>query len=400
MGGACWAKDIPHLTAEQWREDVDALVAGIETKHRDPWNFVSRAKVEQLADEAKRADRVEDHAMVVALQRIAAAIGDGHSFVAVSDRYARYPFEVSWIEDGFYVVRAAPAHAAMLGDKLVAIDDVPIEKATEKLLDLVPRNENRWHERHVLAGLLTQAEPLNALGVSRSLRRAAFGFETADKRRYDRRFAAQAPADRPGYVTIGPGGRPAAYEAARGLRLRMLGDVAHLDFASYHALAADSPAIWAAIDTAKARALIVDFRKNGGGSLPAGRQYLVYPAWERSQLNREGCLFVLTGPATFSAAMTNVTDMRRETEAILIGLPTGANPNGYQENGWFSLPNSGLRVSVAQRRYRFDAPGTTAVMPDVPVEQGIADWRNGQDTVLNTALSRAQDCTRRSLAAE
>lgn len=396
MGGICWANNVPDLTAEQWREDVDALVAGLENNHRDAWNFVSRGEVIRLADEAKRSAKAEKHVMLVSLQRIAATIGDGHTFVAVSGFYRRYPLEVRWIEDGFYIVRSMPERAGLLGARLVAIDGVPIEQAAEKLLTLVPRNENRWYELHVLADLMTQAEPLHALGLARRSGRAIFTIETPDERRHHIKFASRAPSDLRGLVTIGRDGRPTVAEDARGLRLSMFGDVAYLDFASYHALKEDSAAIWTAVDKAKARALVVDFRKNGGGSLPEGRQYLVYPAWERSQLNRQGCLFVLTGPTTFSAAMTNVTDMRRETEAIIVGQPTGASPNGYQENSWFSLPNSGVRVSAAQRRYRFGAPGETAVMPDLRVEQTIEAWRGGRDMVLDAALSKAQDCKRQN----
>ncbi|QCB54958.1 hypothetical protein E5675_11260 [Sphingopyxis sp. PAMC25046] len=399
LGTPCWAKAIPELTAEQWREDVDALVAGLEKNHRDPWNFVSRAEVLRLADEAKRTAKAENQVMLIALHRIAAAIGDGHTFIAVSNIYARYPIEVRFIEGDFLVTRSTSANAARLGDRLVAIDGVAVDKAVEKLMALVPRNENRWHERHVVAGLLTQAEPLHAMGIVRRMAGATFTLEAPDDRRVHLRLEPYAPSAQPAFVTIGRDGQPTVDAGARGLKLSMLGDVAYLDFASYHALKEDSPGVWAAIDKAQARALVIDFRKNGGGSLPAGRQNIVYPAWKRSQLNRGGCLFVLTGPMTFSAAMTNVTDMRRETEATVVGLPAGAKPNGYQENGWFTLPNSGLRVSAAQRRYRFGAVGETAVMPDLQVEQTIEDWRNGRDTALNAALSKAQGCERLNGAA-
>ena len=70
--------------------------------------------------------------------------------------------------------------------------------------------------------------------------------------------------------------------------------------------------------------------------------------------------------------MTNVTDFRRETEAILVGEPTGARPNGYQENYWFTLPLSHLRVSRALLKYRFQPhQETDAVFPDERIDP---DW--------------------------
>lgn len=387
------ANRIPDLTGEQWRDDVAALVAGIERNHRDAWNFASRREVMRLADQAaEQADEVDDYEMLVALQRIAAAIGDGHTFIAVSDRYSRYPFEVRSIDGEFYVARATQPHSEILGRRLAAIDGVPIDRAAEDLLGLVPRNENQWFEMDAVAHLLTQAEPLASFEIAHSVAGATFIFETPDGHRQTMYLEAGDPPDRNALVEIGRGGEPVAVEPKRGLRLRMLEDIAYLGFASYDDLEAESARVWAAIDRVQPRGLVIDFRENRGGSLPAGREYVVYPTWERSRLNREGCLFVLIGPATFSAAMTNVTDLRRETEATLVGLPTGARPNGYQENKWFRLPHSGLRVSAAQRRYRFGLPGETAVMPDLHVTQTIEDWRNGRDTILNAALSKAQKC--------
>jgi hypothetical protein len=55
------------------------------------------------------------------------------------------------------------------------------------------------------------------------------------------------------------------------------------------------------------------------------------------------------GRNTLSAAMTNAADFLKETNAILVGEPTGARPNGWQEKGQFTLPNSHLVVSVSTR---------------------------------------------------
>lgn len=389
------ANPIPELTAEQWRDDVDSLVSGLEENHRDAWNFVTRTEVERLKDQASRkAGKVPAEAMIVALQQIAASIGDGHTFVATAHLYSNYPIRLQWMEGEYYVVKTAPENKALLGGKLIAIDGVPAFAAAGELLKLVPRNENVWHERNMIANLLAQAQPLHAMGIADRVNTAIFTVERADGRRRQVRMESSAPSDIRQFVTVGDDGRIVAAEPVRGLHLRMLGDVAYLDFASYAGLADASKGIWAAIDKASTRALIIDFRKNGGGSLPAGREHIVYAAWQRSQLNREGCLFVLTGPATFSAAMTNVSDLRRETEAIILGLPTGARPNGYQENKWFTLPHSGLRVSAAQRRYRFGTPDEVAIMPDTEVGQTIADWRKGRDTASNAALAQAKNCQR------
>jgi hypothetical protein len=87
--------------------------------------------------------------------------------------------------------------------------------------------------------------------------------------------------------------------------------------------------------------------------------------------------------------MTNISDFRRETEAILVGEPTGGRPNGYQENHLFTLPHSKLRASCSMLKYRFQ-PGSEAdaVFPDQRIDP---DWQlssTGKDAALQWILAR------------
>jgi hypothetical protein len=87
--------------------------------------------------------------------------------------------------------------------------------------------------------------------------------------------------------------------------------------------------------------------------------------------------------------MVNITDFRRETEAILVGEPTGARPNNYQENYWFTLPHSKLRVSCAMLKYRFQ-PGSQAdaVFPDQRIDPDWQSFSAGKDAAVQWILSR------------
>ena len=84
--------------------------------------------------------------------------------------------------------------------------------------------------------------------------------------------------------------------------------------------------------------------------------------------------------------MVNAIDFHRETEAILVGEPIGARPYGYQENGWFTLPGSGLKVSAATRLYRFGPEGKITFHPDQRIDVTPADFLAGRDPVLEWAL--------------
>jgi hypothetical protein len=138
------------------------------------------------------------------------------------------------------------------------------------------------------------------------------------------------------------------------------------------------------------KCLIVDMRENGGGNYAHGREYLLYGIQARRSLNRRGFLYVITGRGTFSAGMTNAIDFRRETEALLVGEPPGARPNGFQENFWFTLPHSQLRVSVATNYYRFADADSPVIVPDRRFDPSWAEHKSGRDAVTDWILQRKE----------
>ena len=114
------------------------------------------------------------------------------------------------------------------------------------------------------------------------------------------------------------------------------------------------------LDESHARRLVIDLRRNGGGDFTRFRQVLLPIIKARATINKEGGLFVITGPGTFSAATVNALDLRNEANAILTGSPTGMRPTHYGEHGEFRLPNSGFRISYSTHYHRF---GAEAVPP-------------------------------------
>jgi C-terminal processing protease CtpA/Prc len=134
--------------------------------------------------------------------------------------------------------------------------------------------------------------------------------------------------------------------------------------------------------------LVIDIRNNTGGNFKKVRKLLIPGLKKRPNVCSPGHLFVLTGPVTFSAAMTNAVDLRRECNAILVGEPTGARPNQYQEGRSFLLPSSKLRVTVSTRYYAFQEEDTPGVIPDHHIMQSWQDHREGIDPVLEWVVAQ------------
>ena len=98
-------------------------------------------------------------------------------------------------------------------------------------------------------------------------------------------------------------------------------------------------------------------------------------------------MFVITGRVTFSAGMANTADFRNDLKAILVGEPTGARPNGYQENRGFSLPNSHLPMSYSIELYKFSEADTPGILPDKRIEPDWKSFLAGRDTALDWILA-------------
>jgi hypothetical protein len=141
------------------------------------------------------------------------------------------------------------------------------------------------------------------------------------------------------------------------------------------------------IDMSPTERLIIDIRQNGGGDLIKVRKHLLPALKEHPHLNQKGRLFVIIGRQTYSAAMSNTTDFRKETEAILVGEPTGARPNGYQESYRIVLPNSQLNFSCSTRFYQFQDEDTPAVTPDRLIAPTWEAYQAGRDPVMEWILA-------------
>ncbi len=131
---------------------------------------------------------------------------------------------------------------------------------------------------------------------------------------------------------------------------------------------------------------MLDARYNGGGD-----NTTYWPLLELLQsgpLQKRGKVAVLAGRMTFSAAGNFVASVDHETNAIIVGEPTGGAPNQWGDRIPIELPVVGLTAYVAAEWVEV-APGDTrlAVEPDVVVEPTAADFLAGRDPVLARALA-------------
>jgi hypothetical protein len=180
-----FAQEIPSLTTEQWTQDLQHLAKEIKTKHRNPYHLISKARFNaEVAEMEARIPSMKDYEIIVGLQRLAALIGDGHTFVDTSKLYRTLPIEVFWFGNDLRVVRAAPEYEKAIGTKIVKVGSTEISEVKRRLQQLIPQGESDWLVMDRSAGLITQVEPLAALHIIPYSDTATFTFETESGSRF------------------------------------------------------------------------------------------------------------------------------------------------------------------------------------------------------------------------
>ena len=140
-------------------------------------------------------------------------------------------------------------------------------------------------------------------------------------------------------------------------------------------------------DTEEVKRIVIDLRHNGGGNSGIFAPFLK-ELKKRGEFLQKRSIYVLIGRRTFSSAILNAIDLKKQTPAIFAGEPTGGKPNHYGEVQMFRLPHSGLPVTYSIKYFRVLDDDPDSLMPDILVEPRISDYLKKADTVLNYVLGK------------
>ena len=352
------------------------------------------------------ADNLSDGAYFVETRRVLSWFEDGHTTVLpfeylgkIPNAFASGPFglQLPWkvrvFDDGAYVVAVTTSCSALLGSRVEQVGPLMSAAFMNALDESWPGNR-AWTQNW--AGLsfasVGQLEGLGVIGHGASLPVHLSGTGSPDRVSLRAvRTSTKLP------LALSRSKSPPELWAAAAARRNYvkqlpeaqtiyvsMDEMDDLEEATFEKF---SKEVIAAMQSSPEARLVLDLRRNGGGN-----NYLAEPLRkhiERSAFNEPGRLFVLVGPATFSAAQNFVNRLERETFAIFVGGPTGLSPNHYGDAKLFTGNASGLVAMVSTLPWFDSYPQDKRVwiMPDLPVAYTFEDWCSGRDPVLERALS-------------
>jgi hypothetical protein len=387
---------MPAISKDQWRDDLRFFAREMPKRHMNLFHSMSREEFERAVGELEAAiPSLEDHQIVVRLQQIAARVGDGHTGVHQPSWFQLYPLVLYWFGGDLRVIAATKEYERALGARVVRIGELPIAEVEARVRSCFPsaEAENDWYALSTSPAFITRPEALHALGVIADRAHAPFTFEsdqgdtfTLDVKPIVTPPVAQGNLAIPGILPVAA---PPLFRQKPGERFwfALLPDsTVYVSWRGYDGLGDQARKLFQFLDDHPAKRVVVDLRQNEGGDFLEGRKHVIRPVKQRAALNQKGRLFVIVGRRTYSAALANAVDFRKDTNAILVGEPIGERPNSYSENDELTLPNSRLVVSYSTRYYKFVDEDVPAVLPDVRIDPSWPDWRAGRDPVMDWIL--------------
>jgi hypothetical protein len=381
------------LSKEQWRQDLEFLARELPKHHANAFHFISRQRFEaEVAELNDKLDRLNSDEIYVGMDRIANLIGDGHTYIRAPADKAKFPIDFQRFEGEYRLAATTSENENALGTRVIKIQDVPIARVHEVLFSLTPSDETEVLRDSRALAYLTMGTFLHGMGIIPDRTVARYTLADNNGKEFTIDVHAVGSADTFNWIFAFKDHPPLFRQRPdESFWYTYLPDsrTVYCSFRGYKDLGRHSKGLFELIKQQHPDKLVIDLRLNRGGDYNEGLKHVVHPIRDLSDINRKGHLFVLVGPNTFSAAMSNSAHFRYQTNAILVGQQIGEKPNSYQEAREMKLPNSHWTVQYSVKFYKFVETGENLIRPDQEIIPSWDDYKSGRDPVLEWVLNYA-----------
>jgi hypothetical protein len=412
----------PRSREEAWAQDVDALATRFIELDRS-FTPARRARFhEHLAETRARLAELHDDEVVARLASAVALSGNAHTRLYLlrnATELRRLPIRLWWFADGLYVVRTTPEHTPLLGCRVDAIGGVVARQARDRVAPLFAGNPSWVDYKSVYS--LTSPEMLHGVGIvaspdsvplslsgcpvpgarhaivrplplARSERTVETWWDLSPLHPgTDSTWVQALPPDALPLYLRHPT-RPYWFEYLPDHRVLYF-HYSRSDEAEGESTAAFGERLLAALEAHRPAAFVMDVRHNTGGNLHVAAELMEALEARTRGIRR----YVITGRATFSAAISHLAAWREAGNVTIVGEPAGDELDYWSEGGHLRLPNSGFEVHFTNGLHSYstapcppDTPcyerSSPPIVPDIPVWTSWAEYLSGRDPAMEAIL--------------
>jgi hypothetical protein len=393
--------DVRGMTrAQGWAADLDFLKREVLRLHYNPFRRMTREDFDRDLEGIKASIATRsDEQLAVHVMQFLRRLGDGHTWGRVKEQRfgveRGVPILLEQFADGFFVTGADQAHADLVWTR---VDQIEGQAPQEMLarLDAIVSCDNSM--RLLAEGPWQMRFPsvLHGLGLCRSASELRLRVTDVQGETREATLSPGGPLTRPVRT-------PPATSQALPIHRKRQGEHywfekvpdSHVLYFQYNAcqeitdrpLGKFADELFDRLEGADVNTLIIDLRWNGGGNL-----FITRPLFSRllqcKKVLKPGCLFVIAGRHTFSAAMVFAAQLERYTPAIFVGEPTGSAPNFVGETNLRTLPYSKMLVSISNLAWQNAAANDSRpwIAPRIRTPMSFATWKQGRDEAVETIL--------------
>jgi hypothetical protein len=402
---------LPYFTApansQAWTQDLKFFATEITARHKNAFHAITRDQFEKLVSELDlHIPSLNNAQIIVALMRITASIGDGHTHLEIPPNFHSLPIKLYWFDDSLRVVRVAPEYRRALGAQVIQIGDISVEDALKAVNTVIPQGEGELWVRRISPELLVCSEVLHGLGILSSTAHASFVFKDDLGERFaldlDTLPESQRESGEQKWLSAAKRQPLSSEHPNEDEWFTYLGsDTLYFKFnhaPGYWEFRRFSNRLFKVFDRQQVKRMVIDLRSNRGGDSTKFRWIFLPRLIDRRfssqcfacprEINKPTRLYVLIGRETYSAGMITAVELKQESAAMLVGEPTGGRPDAYDEDRPFELPNSHLVVFVSTRYYRLVQDDAASLAPDKEISLTWQDFNAGRDPVVDWVLAQ------------
>ncbi len=387
----CKKNDDPELHTDEWTEDIDYFATELPLRHKNLFHNITEQEFnEDIKNLKKDITELEDYEILIELMKIIAKIGDSHTNINTdySKYFSGFPIKIQIFDDGSYITQGSSNYENYFKKKITKIGNYPIDTVFEQIGTLIP-HENVNQLKNMAPNYITICEVLYKLNISININSANFKFENSET------------------VEIANSGNsntwlsiyddfeiPLSMQNTDSYYWYTFMNDSSIVYVQYNKCSNKdgypfltfNNELFSEIGSKSIDKFIIDLRYNGGGNSSVFRP-MIDSIINKPEINKNGALFVCIGRRTFSSAIINSIQLKGETNATLIGEPTGGAPNSYGEVKYFELPNSKLEIWYSTKYFKLLEGDGNTLEPEIRISVNSNDVFAGKDPVIDYILN-------------